>query len=160
MAMLKVIGGLVGILLAAGVMVTSQGITTEGADTTNIGAEIQHLEQVNPEWTAYEAAIWVQHNIREHLNSCTDIKCFLDDPVLYEFNWDTQTGNRMPPDLKPSLAELISNAQVRDAWFYGDCHCWLVQLRIHPEDRWSYSFWTWESDRWVESFIYNEHYGN
>ena len=63
--MLKVIGGLVGVLLAAGVMVTSQGMITEGADTTTtFEAEKQSL-QVKPEWTAYQAAIWVQHNIRE-----------------------------------------------------------------------------------------------
>ena len=80
--------------------------------------------------------------------------------MLYEFNWDPQTGEEIPSRFKKSLADLISNVQVRDAWFYGDCRCWLVQLRFHPEERGGYLFWTWESNRWVESFMYDQHDGD
>jgi hypothetical protein len=156
--MLKVIGGLVGVLLAAGIMAT-QGMITEGADTTTVRAENQNLK-VNPEWTAYAAAIWVQHNILERNNSCESTICFLYDPVLCEFNWDTQTGREMPSRFKKGVAELASRTQVWDAWFYEDCRCWLVQLRFHPEERSGYLFWTWESNRWVESFMYDQHDGD
>ena len=78
--MLKVIGGLVGVLLAAGVMVTSQGMITEGADTTTVGAESQNPEEVKPEWTPYAAAIWVQHNTRVRNTSYESTICFLNDP--------------------------------------------------------------------------------
>jgi hypothetical protein len=156
--MLKIIGGLVGVLLAAGVMVTSQGMITEGADTTTVRAENQNLK-VNPEWTPYAAAIWVQHNIRVRNNSCESTICFLNDPVPYEFNWDYQTGRVMPSRLKKSAADLVSRTQAWDAWFYEDCRCWLVQLRL-GEDNGGYLFWTWESNRWVESFMYDQHDGD
>jgi hypothetical protein len=155
--MLKVIGGLVGVLLAVGIMAT-QGVITEGADTTAIGVENQSPEAVKPEWTPEAAATWVQHNIRVSLENCLDHMCFYEDQVLYAFNWQAD-GTPLPARFKRSTAELISDSDAWTAYFYEDCRCWLVEGRFHQEDEYGYPFWSWESNSWVESAAYNEHYG-
>jgi hypothetical protein len=155
---LKVIGGLVGVLLASGIM-TTQGVITEGADTTPIGVNRQHLEKVNPEWTADEAAIWVQHNIRVSLENCPDPMCFHEHPTLYEFNWNPEDYSVIPSRFRRGIAELASRTQVRDALFFDDCPCWFVELRSHEEEPYGFQFYAWE-DGYVVSFMYNEHYGD
>ena len=140
--MLKVIGVLVGVLLAAGLMVT-QSVITEGADTTTVRAENQNLK-VNPEWTADAAAIWVQHNIRVSLESCPDPMCFLEHPVLYEFSWSPEDYSVIPTRFRRGIAELASETQVRDALFFDNCTCWFVELRLHEEEPYGFQFYAWE----------------
>jgi hypothetical protein len=161
--MLQVIGGLLGVLIAAGIMITAQGITTEATDTTTIGAINQHLEElenqkVEPEWTPDAAATWVQHNIRVSLESCPDPMCFLENPILYEFSWNPEDYSVIPSRFRRGIAELASETQVRDAWFYEDCRCWLVELRFNHEDNHGFLFWAWEDNSWVESDAYYNHF--
>jgi hypothetical protein len=141
---LTAIGFLAGLLFTVGMMVANQDSTTVVAD-----------KKGKAQWTADQAASWVQHNIWLRNNTCERTICFHTDPVLYEFNWDPETFDPIPSRFKKGLADLVSRTSVRDMWFYDNCRCWLVELLLHEEDLHGYLFWTWEANSWVESNEYN-----